>query len=227
MKNNIIMSNKDLENSSNEKSNHNIDKNESSWTVRNSYFENEHLKQLVKHQIESYNYFINTQLQATIDMFNPIVITSEQFYNREYKINTLEVVIKFENLSIHRPQLHENNGATKLMFPHDARLRNFTYTSNMLIDLNIEYIIKEGDNYTSIRKINKQIPNIHIGKMPVMLKSDICILQQYSHLDSKITGECNMDPGGYFIINGSEKTCIAQERAAENQIYCFNVEIIF
>ena len=224
MKNNIMMSNKDSENSFNENSNHNIDKNESSWTVINSYFENKHLKQLVKHQIESYNYFINTQLQATIDMFNPIVITSEQFYNREYKINTLEVVIKFENLSIHRPQLHENNGATKLMFPHDARLRNFTYTSNMLIDLNIEYIIKEGDNYTSIRKINKQIPNIHIGKMPVMLKSDICILQQYSHLDSKITGECNMDPGGYFIINGSEKTCIAQERAAENQIYCFNVE---
>ena len=57
-----------------------------------------------------------------------------------------------------------------------------------------------------------------------MLKSDICILNQYNHLDSNITGECNMDPGGYFIINGSEKTCIAQERAAENQIYCFNVE---
>ena len=183
------------------------------WSIINSYFDNKHLKQLVKHQIESYNYFINSQLQDTINMFNPIVITSEQFYNKEFKLNTLEVVIKFDNLSIHRPQLHENNGATRLMFPQDARLRNFTYASNMLIDLNIEYIIREGENFTHIRKISKKIPNIHIGKIPVMLKSDICILKQYSHLDSSVTGECNMDPGGYFIINGSEKTCIAQERA--------------
>jgi DNA-directed RNA polymerase II subunit RPB2 len=29
--------------------------------------------------------------------------------------------------------------------------------------------------------------------------------------------------GGYFIINGSEKTVLGQERAAENQIYCYNV----
>ena len=32
-----------------------------------------------------------------------------------------------------------------------------------------------------------------------------------------------MDPGGYFIINGSEKTCLGQERAAENQVQCFNI----
>ena len=32
-----------------------------------------------------------------------------------------------------------------------------------------------------------------------------------------------MDPGGYFIINGSEKTCLGQERAAENTIYCFDI----
>lgn len=195
-----------------------------SWSIINSYFDNKHLKQLVKHQIESYNYFINSQLQDTINMFNPITITSEHFYDKLHKLNNLEVKIYFENLNIYRPQLHENNGATNLMFPQDARLRNFTYASNILIDLNIEYIVREGENLTHIRKLTKKIPNIHIGKMPVMLKSDICILKQYSHLDSNITGECNMDPGGYFIINGSEKTCIAQERAAENQIYCFNIE---
>ena len=217
-----IMSNKDT-NSNKLNKNDILEEEETPWTIINSYFDNKHLIQLVKHQIESYNYFINSQLKDTINMFNPIVITSEQFYNREYKLNTLEIVITFENLSIHRPQLHENNGATKLMFPHDARLRNFTYSSNMLIDLNIEYIIREGEEYKNVRKINKKIPNIHIGKIPVMLKSDICILKQYNHLDNKITGECNMDPGGYFIINGSEKTCIAQERAAENQFYCFNV----
>jgi DNA-directed RNA polymerase II subunit RPB2 len=57
-----------------------------------------------------------------------------------------------------------------------------------------------------------------------MLKSDLCVLNQYKHLNHNETGECYMDPGGYFIINGSEKTCISQERAAENQIYCYNIE---
>ena len=206
-----------------EKKNSDIENGNFSWSIINSYFDNKHLKQLVKHQIESYNYFINSQLQDTINMFNPIVITPEQFYNKIHKTNTLEVIINFTNISIHRPQLHENNGATKLMFPQDARLRNFTYSSNILVDLNIEYVIREGENLSCTRKLYKNIPNIHIGKIPVMLKSDICILNQYSHLNSNTTGECNMDPGGYFIINGSEKTCIAQERAAENQIYCFNV----
>ena len=56
-----------------------------------------------------------------------------------------------------------------------------------------------------------------------MLKSNICVLNQYKHNNSALTGECHLDPGGYFIINGSEKTCLGQERAAENQIYCFNV----
>ena len=50
------------------------------------------------------------------------------------------------------------------------------------------------------------------------------VLKQYNHLDSNITGECKYDGGGYFIINGSEKTCLAQERAAENNIMCFNVK---
>jgi len=56
-----------------------------------------------------------------------------------------------------------------------------------------------------------------------MLKSNVCVLKQYKHVTSEISGECKMDPGGYFIINGSEKTCLGQERAAENTIYCFDI----
>ena len=43
-------------------------------------------------------------------------------------------------------------------------------------------------------------------------------------MDTKITGECSLDAGGYFVINGSEKTIIPQERAAENKVYCFNIK---
>ena len=71
--------------------------------------------------------------------------------------------------------------------------------------------------------MHKKLPRIHIGKIPIMLKSEICVLKQYSHLNSEIVGECYADPGGYFIINGSEKTILPQERACENKIMCFNI----
>ena len=76
----------------------------------------------------------------------------------------------------------------------------------------------------NIQVIHSKIPNIHIGKIPIMLRSSICVLTQYNHLDHNTTGECKYDAGGYFIINGSEKTVLGQERAAENKVYCFNVK---
>jgi DNA-directed RNA polymerase beta subunit len=52
-----------------------------------------------------------------------------------------------------------------------------------------------------------------------MLKSAICVLTQNKHIQHEYTGECSMDSGGYFIIKGSEKTVLGQERAAENKIF--------
>jgi DNA-directed RNA polymerase II subunit RPB2 len=194
------------------------------WILIESYFKHKHLKQLVKHQLESYNYFVNNQIQQTIEMFNPLIIASEHDFIKEVNLYRLEIEIIFENFSIYRPQIYENNGSTKIMFPQEARLRNFSYSSAMTIDLNIKYTIRNGENYKNVLNYQKKIKNVHIGKLPIMLKSDLCVLNQYKHLNHNETGECYMDPGGYFIINGSEKTCISQERAAENQIYCYNIE---
>ena len=204
--------------------NEEISDSEIPWTLIESYFKHKHLKQLVKHQLESYNYFVNNQIQQTIEMFNPLLIVSEHDYIKELNLYRLEIEITFENFSVYRPQIYENNGSTKIMFPQEARLRNFSYSSAMTIDLNIKYVIRNGENYKNILNYQKKIKNVHIGKLPIMLKSDLCVLNQYKHLNHNETGECYMDPGGYFIINGSEKTCISQERAAENQIYCYNIE---
>ena len=193
------------------------------WVLIESYFEGQHLKQLVKHQLESFNHFTSCEIQNTINMFNPVYICSEQDFNKDLKKYRLEVYINFENFNIYRPQIHENNGATKLMFPQEARLRNFTYSSNMTIDLNIKYIIRTGEELENTQIVHKILKNINFGKLPIMLRSSICVLTQYKHLDTSTTGECKMDPGGYFIINGSEKTVLGQERAAENQVYCFDV----
>lgn len=193
------------------------------WTILGSYFKDCHLKQLVRHQVESYNNFVNEQIQKTISMFNPVNIMSEQDYDKQSKKHKLEIEVTFEKFHIYRPQIHENNGATKMMFPQEARLRNFTYSSTMTIDLNIKYIVRTGDNLENVQTFYKTIPKVHIGKLPIMLKSSICVLNQHQHISTNITGECSHDAGGYFIINGSEKTVLGQERAAENKVYCFNV----
>ena len=196
---------------------------EEPWNVIDAYFRDKHLERLVRHQLESYNNFVGYQIIKTIEMFNPVHIKSENDYDPASGKYSLEMFITFENFHIYRPQIHENNGAIKLMFPQEARLRNFTYASAMTIDINIKYIVRTGEGLVNTNTFYKNLPKIHIGKLPIMLKSSICVLNQYNYVDNQHTGECRYDTGGYFIINGSEKTVLGQERAAENRVYCFNV----
>uniref|UniRef100_A0A6C0IMX5 DNA-directed RNA polymerase n=1 Tax=viral metagenome TaxID=1070528 RepID=A0A6C0IMX5_9ZZZZ len=196
---------------------------EEPWDIIGSYFKGKHLKQLVKHQIESFNLFVSQQIPQTIDMFNPVPIRSEQDYVKEVDKYILEMFIMFENFKLYSPEAHENNGSTSTMFPKVARERNFSYSGNMTIDIKIKYIVRRGKMLELEETFYKIFPNITIGKLPIMLKSSVCILEHYKHIPHTVTGECKMDSGGYFIINGSEKTCIGQERAAENRVQCFNV----
>jgi len=196
---------------------------ETPWNIIESYFKGQHLERLVRHQLESYNNFIGYQITKTIEMFNPVHIASDQDYVASVNKYSLELFVTFENFHIYRPQIHENNGAIKLMFPQEARLRNFTYASSMTVDMNIKYVVRTGKELENTQTFYKTLPKIHIGKLPIMLKSNICVLNQYKHFENTQTGECKFDAGGYFIINGSEKTVLGQERAAENKVYCFNV----
>jgi DNA-directed RNA polymerase II subunit RPB2 len=192
-------------------------------TIIDSCFRGRHLNRLVEHQIESYNDFIGYQVPRTISMFNPVHICSEHDLDKNVNKYRLEMFITCENFKIFRAQIHEMNGATTNMFPQEARDRNFTYAGDMTIDLNIQFVVRNGQMLENTHTFNKILPNIHIGKMPIMLKSTICILEHYKHIPNNISGECRMDSGGYFIVNGSEKTVIGQERAAENLVQCFNI----
>lgn len=194
---------------------------EAPWDVISSYFRGSHLRQMVRHQIESFNKFIGEEIPRTIEMFNPVHIVSDRDYNEQVGKHSLEVIVNFRNFRLFRPQIHENNGATKLMFPQEARRRSFTYASDATVDLNVEYIVRGGEQLENVQhNIHVTLPNIRIGKLPIMLRSSVCLLNQYKHNLGDVNGECSMDPGGYFIINGSEKTVLAQERPAGNQVDC-------
>lgn len=192
------------------------------FSVIESYFGDNPLIKATRIQTESYNHFIDTQAMKTIQMFNPVIVRSDNDFHAPTGKYLLEVEINYENLKIQPPYIHENNGATKIMYPQEARLRNFDYSSNMTIDMHIKYHVRNSNTMDSVETFTKVIPKVHIGKMPIMVKSNICVLTQNSHLSPDITGECPMDCGGYFIIKGTEKIVLGQERACENKVFCFD-----
>ena len=209
-----------------EKWNNDIPFVEQPWKLIQSYYKNRHLEQLVRHQIESYNHFMNYQIFRTIEMFNPLIIRpsdDNEYYSSVSGKWGLEIELKFSNFCIIRPQINENNGAVKIMFPQEARLRDFSYSSQSMIDVNVTYTVRNGPDMQNENKIHRSFPKIQLGKIPIMLRSSACMLTQYDYIDTPHTGECTHDPGGYFIINGSEKTILGQERPAENTVYCFNI----
>ena len=194
---------------------------EDAYTILGSYFKDKELNRLTRHQTESTNHFTNYQMQSTIDMFNPRTVSSEKDFNVDTGESALTLIYNIKNLKFYPPQLYENNGATKIMMPQEARLRNFTYASKTTVDLHIEIHVRSSD--TNELQVNEfMIPAIKFIDLPIMLKSTNCIIHQYNQQIKLNTGECPKDCGGYYIIKGSEKTVLGQERAAENRIYVFH-----
>lgn len=194
---------------------------EDAYTLLGAYFKDKELNRLTRHQTESMNHFTNYQMQATIDMFNPRTVSSEKDFNSDTGESALTLNYNIKNLKFYPPQLYENNGATKIMMPQEARLRNFTYASKTTVDLHIEIQVRSSET-NELQLSEMMIPAIKFVDMPIMLKSSNCIIQQYNNQIKNSTGECPKDCGGYFIIKGSEKTVLGQERAAENRIYVFH-----
>jgi DNA-directed RNA polymerase beta subunit len=195
---------------------------EEPFKIIESYFDGNHSSCLVRHQLESYNDCINRQIPQTIQMFNPVWVRSDKDILPNSDKYSLEVEITFTNLKLYPPQIYENNGATKLMMPNEAKLRNVTYASNMTIDINITYHIRDNIDIDKPRTVSSVIPKVSIGKFPIMVKSSICVLTQNKHINPVLVNECAYDHGGYFIIKGSEKTVLQQERAAQNMVYCYD-----
>jgi DNA-directed RNA polymerase II subunit RPB2 len=60
-------------------------------------------------------------------------------------------------------------------------------------------------------------PVFKLWKIPMMLRSRMCYL---TGIDGYEVGECKFELGGYFIIDGSEKVLLTQEKLGNNMFYC-------
>jgi DNA-directed RNA polymerase II subunit RPB2 len=134
----------------------------------------------------------------------------------EYEVN-----LEFQNVTIRKPTIFENNGSVQPMMPNDARLRNLTYAAPLFVDVRVTTTMIDNTR-GGAKEIRQRIfPNVHLGKVPVMVGSDYCLLRDQSYFHPSALGECAEDVGGYFIIQGGERVIISQERMSENRPFVF------
>ena len=173
---------------------------------------------LVAHHLESYNDFFKFGIIRIFRENNPIrFIEKESVENKETRN---ECLVYFggkngEQIYYGTPMIYDDT-YTHLMYPNDARLRNMTYgfTIHYDVEVDFKYFIGSEEKTHSIT-----LPKIFLGKFPIMIQSNLCVLQSLSREIRFNMGECRNDYGGYFIIDGKEKVVVSQEKFANNMLY--------
>ncbi|PVD29148.1 hypothetical protein C0Q70_11745 [Pomacea canaliculata] len=154
------------------------------------------VKGLVKQHIDSFNYFINVELKKIMKANDKVTSDADpNFY------------LKYLNIYVGMPDVEEGFNITKPITPHECRLRDMTYSAPITVD--VEY------TRGSQRIIRNNLP---IGRMPIMLRSSNCVLTGKSPAEMAKLNECPMDPGGYFIVRGTEKVILIQEQLSKNRM---------
>ena len=186
------------------------------WNSIETYFEKQGISKLVEHQIESFDDFVRNKIPLIISSTPNIVVWNDQDpITKKYKY---EFRISFENITYMKPRIQEASGRVKPMFPQEARIRNFTYSSQMFCDVRL--IARTHHGQERFDEDVKVFEGVSFGKIPVMLGSSLCLMKDYPMTKEEL-GECSYDPFGYFIIHGTERTILSQEKVADNRMMVF------
>ncbi len=154
---------------------------------------------MVQQQIESYNRFIHTGINRIVESQNKIEPEISDF------------AIKLNSIRLEQPKIIESDSSTRNFLPHEALMRNLTYAAPMYL------------TYTPIISgVEKTISTgeVYVGDVPVMVKSDLCYTKNMTYDQLLNEGEDPDDPGGYFIIKGTERVLVGLEDLAPNKIIC-------
>lgn len=164
------------------------------WNILGDHFKT---KGFVSHQTDSFDHFLNDGLSK--------IMTEE----REIKIKE-NYHISFSDIYVPSPTITEENRLLRGFYPSEARQRDLTYDSPIYATIT-EKLTNEGEE--PITTIHKRIV---IGRIPIMLRSSRCYLQNMTPEERIKAGECEYDQGGYFIVKGKERVLISQMRGVYN-----------
>ena len=193
---------------------------EACWIVISSYFEE---KGLVRQQLDSFDEFIQMNVQRIVEDSPQIDLQGETQHQAGAVQHPTRYLLKFEQIYLSKPTHWEKDGAPVALMPNEARLRNLTYAAPLYVDIT-KTVIQPGAEEEQDEARETQHQKTFIGKIPIMLRSTYCLLNGMTDRDLQELNECPLDPGGYFIINGSEKVLIAQEKMATNTVYVFSMK---
>ena len=147
-------------------------------------------------QINSFNSFINGGMQKIIDEIDVVTLTPELG----------DLKLKFGNVVVGKPNIKEADGSTRQIFPNEARIRNLTYSASIWVTIT-----------PIINGIQEKSEKVHIGDVPIMIKSCLCSTYEQDKNRLIEMGEDPNDPGGYFIVNGTERVLVLIEEIASNK----------
>ena len=164
------------------------------WAIIHNILQKEGV---ARQHLNSYGEFIERGLQSIIDEVGEIEVETAEY---PYKI-------RLGKIKLQQPRIMELDGSVTHVAPVEARLRNLTYGSPIMVECSIV----EDEKILESRFI-------HIGDIPVMVKSNACILHNLPETKLIELGEDPKDPGGYFVINGSERVIIGLEDLSYNKI---------
>jgi len=164
------------------------------WTVIQDMLTREGIS---KQHLNSFDEFRENGLQEIINEVGSIDIENAEY---PYKI-------QLGKIRLQRPRMTELDGSITNITPAEARLRNVSYVAPFMLEASV---VEDG-------KI-LETKFIHIGDIPVMVKSTACILVRMAEQKLIDHGEDPSDPGGYFIINGSERVIVGLEDLSYNKI---------
>ncbi|MCJ1411529.1 DNA-dependent RNA polymerase II [Ptychographa xylographoides] len=217
---------------------------EDCWTVISAFFDT---KGLVSQQLDSFDEFVSTTMQEMVEENSLLTLdqNAPQSDDDADPILLRRYEIRFGTILLSRPAMTEGDGSTAAMLPQEARLRNLTYSSPLYLEMtkrvsvareriaeasddgmNPDHPKQPGETYLQWENEDggdedQEPTKVFVGKLPIMLKSKYCLLKELTEQELHNWNECPYDQGGYFIINGSEKVLIAQERSAANIVQVF------
>lgn len=160
------------------------------------YFEE---NSIVKSSIESFNRFVDKELQIIIDEnreIEPTIIPP----------NVEDFKIRLDRVWVTKPEITEADGSKRPIFPVEARLRKLSYSAPIFLEVS-----------SHINGVQRESFKTQIGNLPIMLKSRYCHLSELNRKELIEKGEDPDDDGGYFIVNGTEKAIVNIEDLAANK----------
>src|SRR3989338_4559778 len=168
-----------------------------SKTLIKKYFEEQ---SFVQANIESFNNFMEKELQVIVEENREIIPTIIPHNVDDFRI-------RFDKIWVTKPEITEADGSKRKIYPIEARLRKITYAAPTFIEVSAH-----------INEVQRESFTTQIANLPIMLKSKYCHLNKLNKDELIQKGEDPDDPGGYFIINGTEKALIKVEDLAANKM---------